>query len=82
MDRRRGKGPRRGLYPELSPSSVSRFRFFPRVNLCRSSCSLTLFLALSRPVCKWISPTEGGHLVAAKDMSAEAARRRWGESKQ
>ena len=53
MDRRRGKGPRRGLYPELSPSSVSRFRFFPRVNLCRSSCSLTLFLALFRPACKW-----------------------------
>ena len=56
LDPERGKGPRRGLYPELPPSSVSRFRFFLRVNLCRSSCSLTLFLSLFRPVCKWKRP--------------------------
>ena len=45
MDRRRGKGPRRGLYPESSPSSVSRFRFFLRVILARGLKSLSLFLS-------------------------------------
>ena len=42
---RRGKGPRRGLYPESSPSSVSRFRFFLRVILARGLKSLSLFLS-------------------------------------
>ena len=41
----RGKAPLRGPYPEPSPSSVSRFRFFLRVILARRLKSLSLFLS-------------------------------------
>ena len=41
----RGKAPLRGPYPEPSPSSVSRFRFFLRVILARGLKSLSLFLS-------------------------------------